>query len=67
MKRQKSFVDLVLETRRTWSLNPVTRVHDSNNKKGIKKQRMQGKKSCRDHYNSSLQDFLFAKIRISMV
>jgi hypothetical protein len=37
MKKKKSNFELMKEIRGTWTLNPVTRVHDNNIKKNIKK------------------------------
>lgn len=47
MKKKKSNFELMKEIRGTWTLNPVTRVHDNNIKKNIKKERRQGKNLCK--------------------
>ncbi len=59
MKKQKKYAELVLEVRRSWQINPVTRVHDSEAKKDKKKQRREAKKSCRSFYKDDLQDFSY--------
>ena len=46
-KKIKSNMDLAKEIRGTWSINPVTRVHDNEIKKNNKKLRRQGRKICR--------------------
>lgn len=61
MKKRKSTIDLMLESRRTWTINPITRVHDNNTKKDIKKQRQNGKKSCREYVKDTPQDFYFTQ------
>lgn len=57
MKKKKTYTELVLEVRRSWRMNPVTRIHDSG-AKDVKKQRRNAKKSCRSYMNDGLQDFL---------
>lgn len=47
MKKKKNNFELMKEIRGTWTLNPVTRVHDNNIKKNIKKERRQGKNLCK--------------------
>ena len=49
MKKRKNNIELMKEIRGTWTLNPVTRVHDTNNKKDIKKERRQGKNFCKSN------------------
>lgn len=39
------------EIRGTWKLNPVTRVHDNDNKKNIKKERREAKNLCKSQEN----------------
>lgn len=73
MKKPKTYTELYFEVRRSWQMNPVTRVHDSKIKKDMKKQRRDAKKSCKSYLNDSLQDFLFVSeycystIRLSML
>lgn len=57
MKKQKTTLALMLATRRSWYINPVTRVHDQQKKKDIKKIRNENKKSCRSYFKQDLQDF----------
>lgn len=49
MKKKKSNFELMKEIRGTWTLNPVTRVHDNNIKKNTKKERKQGKNLCKSY------------------
>lgn len=49
MKKKKSNYELMKEIRGTWTLNPVTKIHDNNIKKNIKKDRRQGKKLCKSN------------------
>ncbi|OPZ93767.1 MAG: hypothetical protein BWY74_01004 [Firmicutes bacterium ADurb.Bin419] len=49
MKKKKSNIELMKEIRGTWKLNPVTRVHDNDIKKNIKKERREGKSMCKSH------------------
>jgi hypothetical protein len=63
MKKCKSSIALMLEVRKTWHINPRTRVHDNDTKKDIKKQRQNVKKSCREYHKDIPQDFLFGFIQ----
>jgi|LSQX01.2.fsa_nt_gb hypothetical protein len=54
MRKPKSNLQLILETRNEWTINPVTRVQE-NKKKDKKKRRQEDKKSCL--YYIDKQDF----------
>ena len=44
-KKAKTNIELAKEIRGTWSINPVTRVHDNGIKENKKKLRHQGRKA----------------------
>lgn len=49
----KKNIELTMQSRREWTINPRTRVHDNNIKINKKKQRQEGKKIVKDlssHY-----------------
>jgi hypothetical protein len=47
----KKSIELSLQSRREWTINPRTRVHDNNIRINKKKQRQEGKKIVKDLSN----------------
>jgi hypothetical protein len=47
MRKKKTSLDLMKEIRTTWSINPITRVHDNDIRKSKKKLRNEGKKETK--------------------
>ncbi|MCX7749888.1 MAG: hypothetical protein N2645_23815 [Clostridia bacterium] len=48
----KNNIELILEIRKSWTINPRTRVHDNNMKKNKKKQRQEARNLSRDYLKS---------------
>lgn len=46
-KRMKTSLELMKEVRSQWSINPVTRVHDNDIRKNIKKMRSESRKTVK--------------------
>ena len=53
----KKNIDLMLQIRNSWTINPSTRVHDNNSKKNKKKSRQQGKKIAREYDKAETNKF----------
>lgn len=47
-KRNKTNLELMKEIRGTWTINPITRIHDNDIKKDKKKERQKGKNDVRE-------------------
>lgn len=46
-KRMKTSLELMKEVRTEWVINPVTRVHDNDSRKNIKKVRSEARKTVK--------------------
>lgn len=60
MKRKKTSLDLMKEIRTTWSINPITRVHDNDIRKNKKKMRNEGRKASKKALEEEPKSFFYA-------
>lgn len=60
MKRKKTTLDLMQEVRRTWTMNPITRVHDNDIRKNRKKDRRQARDAAKKALREQPQSFFDA-------
>lgn len=61
MKKKKTQLDLLQEIRATWSINPITRIHDNDLKKNKKKMRSEGRKAVKKALGEEPKSFFCAK------
>ena len=59
MKKKKTSLDLMKEIRTTWSINPITRVHDNDVRKNKKKMRSSGRKETKNALGEDPGAFYF--------
>lgn len=64
-KKMKTSLELMKEVRSEWAINPVTRVHDNDTRKNIKKVRSESRKTVKKALSDDSRE-LFSYLLVSM-